>query len=343
MHRLDRALGILLLLRGGATLSAVELARRFEVSPRTIYRDIELLSGVGVPVYAELGRRGGFRLLPGYFLPPVMFSGGEATALLVGAAMLRRLRATPFAAELEMAAQKVRAAFPEEQREAITRAEQAIGFEPIPADLLHPERGETRADLPRVLAPPQHERAVMGTFLRAIVEARAVGLSYQGPDQRLPVAQRIIPHGLVWDRDRWYLVGTPVEPAAGARLWRADRVAAMWPEGPLPAGRPALPIDEVLGRRWLDAAMAQWAAEAPVVLSLTAQQAERLQADWYYGHAQYAQAEDGRVTMTFGEDKPAAVLALLGWLGPGARLVAPASWRPAWRAQLRAMLAEAEE
>jgi predicted DNA-binding transcriptional regulator YafY len=343
VHRLDRALGILLLLRSGATFSAAELARRFEVSPRTIYRDIELLSGVGVPVYAELGRRGGFRLLPGYFLPPVMFSGGEATALLVGAAMLRRLRATPFGAELEMAVQKVRAAFPDEQREAITRAEQAIGFEPIPADLLHPERGEPHADRLRVLSPSQHERAVLSMFLQAIVDARAVGLSYQGPDQGAPSAQHITPHGLVWDRDRWYLLGTPAQSAAGARLWRADRVVAMRSASPLPDDHLALPIDEVLGRRWLDAAMVQWTAEAPVVLSLTAQQGERLQADWYYSHAQYAQAKDGRVTMTFGEDEPAVVFALLRWLGPGARLVAPASWRTAWQDQLRAMLTEAEE
>ena len=56
MNRLDRALGILLLLRGGKTISASELARRFEVSTRTIYRDVETLGAVGVPVYAEPDR-----------------------------------------------------------------------------------------------------------------------------------------------------------------------------------------------------------------------------------------------------------------------------------------------
>ncbi len=99
MNRFDRALAILLLLRSGKTLSATDLARRFEVSTRTIYRDIETLSAVGVPVYAEMGRDGGFRLLPGYFLPPVMFSVGEAISLLLGLTLLRSLRATPFAAE----------------------------------------------------------------------------------------------------------------------------------------------------------------------------------------------------------------------------------------------------
>ena len=83
MNRLDRALGILLWLRSRKTVSAAELAKQFEVSQRTIYRDIETLSELGIPVYAEMGRAGGFRLLEGYFLPPVMFSVGEAVSAVI--------------------------------------------------------------------------------------------------------------------------------------------------------------------------------------------------------------------------------------------------------------------
>src|SRR3954469_10782685 len=103
VNRLDRALGILLLLRSGAGISARELARRFEVSTRTIYRDIEALSALGVPVYAERGRGGGIRLLEGYFLPPVSFTQREALSLLLGVTLLGSLRGRPFAAEMETA------------------------------------------------------------------------------------------------------------------------------------------------------------------------------------------------------------------------------------------------
>src|SRR6476661_8154690 len=106
MNRIDRALGILLLLRGGKAISATALSRRFEVATRTIYRDIETLSSLGVPVYAEMGRAGGFRLVEGYFLPPVMFSAREAISLMLGISLLRNLRASPFAAERETGAQK---------------------------------------------------------------------------------------------------------------------------------------------------------------------------------------------------------------------------------------------
>src|SRR5262245_60043633 len=112
MNRIDRALGILLRLRAGRAVSAAELARRFEVSRRTIYRDVAALAELGVPVYAEMGRMGGFRLLEGYFLPPVTFTEGEAISLLLGLAILGRLRARPFAADQDSAGQKLLAAVP---------------------------------------------------------------------------------------------------------------------------------------------------------------------------------------------------------------------------------------
>jgi predicted DNA-binding transcriptional regulator YafY len=63
MGRFERALGILLHLRSGKEVSAFDLAQHFGVSRRTIYRDMEMLSALGVPVYAERGHAGGFRLL----------------------------------------------------------------------------------------------------------------------------------------------------------------------------------------------------------------------------------------------------------------------------------------
>jgi predicted DNA-binding transcriptional regulator YafY len=112
MDRFQRVLGILLHLRSGKEVSAFDLAQRFGVSRRTIYRDMEMLSALGVPVYAERGHAGGFRLLEGYFLPPVMFSKGEAVSLLLSVTLLRSLRAKPFPADLVKAEKKLLAAMP---------------------------------------------------------------------------------------------------------------------------------------------------------------------------------------------------------------------------------------
>src|SRR5215469_6301290 len=139
MNRLDRALGILLQLRRGRAISAAALARRFEVSPRTIYRDVEMLSSLGVPVYAQRGRGGGLRLLEGYFLPPVTFTEGEALALAVGLALLGSLRSKPLATDLETAGAKLAAALPDALREILVSLDRHIGFEVLQDDIFHPQ------------------------------------------------------------------------------------------------------------------------------------------------------------------------------------------------------------
>src|SRR5687767_3978300 len=76
--RADRLLAVLLLLQRRGRITAGELARRLEVSVRTIYRDIEALGAAGIPVYAEPGRNGGVRLLEGYRTDLSGLSLGEA-------------------------------------------------------------------------------------------------------------------------------------------------------------------------------------------------------------------------------------------------------------------------
>jgi predicted DNA-binding transcriptional regulator YafY len=143
MNRLDRALGIVLALRGGKEASAQQLAERFGVSSRTIYRDLQTLSTLGVPVYSQRGRAGGFRLLPGYFLPPIMFTEDEALGLVVGLTLLQAMRSRPFAQALDTAEKKLVAAVPDNLRELILEARQRIGFEMPESDIFHPERSAT--------------------------------------------------------------------------------------------------------------------------------------------------------------------------------------------------------
>ena len=337
MNRFDRALALLLLLRAGQTHSAPALARRFGVTPRTIYRDIETLAAVGVPVYAETGRAGGFRLVEGYFLPPITFTLGEAVSLLTGLAPLGGLRARPFSADLTAAGDKLVAALPEPRRAALSGLANRILFEPLPHDSFHPEPGEP--------PPPPNadtrEGQVITTFLQSLLDGHVVEVRYQRAGSDTAAPQALAPAGLLWDRDLWYLVARRLDRAREApRLWRADRVHAisLLPQ-PLPAPEPFDPA-ALLGRRWLDGAMAQWAASAPVTIRLTAAQAQRLQRDWYYGHARYAPDPASRdVLMTYGEVDPQLAFALVRWLGPGAELLTPAAWRADLAAQLQAMLA----
>lgn len=335
MQRFDRLFGILLYLRGGRVVPAVELARRVGVSRRTIYRDLETLSAAGVPVYAERGRAGGIRLHDGYFLPPLMFSRGEATALLLGLAVLRGLRAVPYAAEIEAASRKLLAALPEPLRSALARLDRVLGVERAPTDSFHPEPVETGG-------APAPEGDTVTTFLHALLDGRAVRLAYRSPYSARAIEAIARPLALVWDRDRWYLVGRADGAPARARLWRADRVRAIAPDV---ATTPAEEFDvrALLERAWLREAMDEWRHLSPVELHITTAQAGRLQQDWYYRHAHFAPLPDGRVRLCFGERDQALVFALVRWLGPGAELSAPAAWRADFAAEVRAMLAPYED
>jgi predicted DNA-binding transcriptional regulator YafY len=338
MNRFDRALGILLMLRGGKAISAAELSRRFEVSARTIYRDVEALSSLGVPVYAEMGRAGGFRLAEGYFLPPVMFSVREAISLVLGLSLLRNLRASPFAAERETGAHKLLAAMPDHLRAALADWQKLIGFERTAGDAFHSDPVSPRQ---ASSAAEPAEPAAVDIFLQAILEHKGVVLGYRSPYRDAPEHIRVTPCGILWDRDLWYLAGRRAERDT-VQLWRADRVLDIRASSVSAGGDAEFDVRALLGRSWLQAAMEQWSAEAPVNIRLGRAQAERQKQDWYYRHARYEDLGSEQVQMTFGQDDQGVVFELLRWLGPGAELLAPVEWRAALRADLAAMQAAYE-
>jgi predicted DNA-binding transcriptional regulator YafY len=324
VNRFDRALGILLLLRGGGIVSATTLAERFEVSTRTIYRDVDALGALGVPVIAEPGRCGGFRLQAGYFLPPIMFSRGEALSLVLGVTMLRGLSARPYAADLDSGKEKLVAALPPALRFAMTDAERVIGFEGIAGDAFHTAPEAAVATARRDVA---NEGRVVEVFLEAALNRRTVYLRYRSPYRPAATARSVLPRGIFADRDLWYLVGAPTGGGSAARLWRADRVLEIRAQTRPTEVDPAFDVRRLLDRRWLAMAMTEWTRQSRVTIRLTAAQAERLGRDWYYGRAAFTATGDGRIELTFGEDEATVVMELMRWLGPGAELIEPVAWR----------------
>ncbi|BCL81764.1 transcriptional regulator [Ktedonobacteria bacterium brp13] len=335
MVQFDRLFGILLVLQRTRSISATQLAQYFNVSTRTIYRDLQKLSELGVPLYSTRGHSGGIRLLAGYFLPPLTFSQGEGIVLLLGLTLLKSLHSFPFSAEMQTALQKLLVAVPAPLCSTLTHAERVIGFEHLPADIFHPEP----------TTPPQADNApsedqIITTFLQGILQHVLLQLRYGSPYRvAMKPALTVVPLGVFWDRSHWYLVGRPQDDDHTATcLWRADRVVSLFLTSFPIKTTAVFDIHTLLGHTWLRTAMDQWQQNAPVVVRLTRSQAQRLQQDWYYRHASFAEQADDQIIMTLGEDDQKIVFDLLRWLGPGAELLEPQAWREQLKGELQQIL-----
>src|SRR5215469_8533504 len=96
-----RILALLELLQTYGRLSGPELSGRLGVGERTVRRYMTLLADIGIPVEGGRGRHGGYRLRPGYKLPPVMFSEDEALALVLGLILVRQVGLAGTPADVE--------------------------------------------------------------------------------------------------------------------------------------------------------------------------------------------------------------------------------------------------
>lgn len=200
----ERLLAILLLLQTRGRVPAHELAERLEVSVRTIYRDIEALSGSGVPVYAERGRHGGIALLPGYRTDVTGLTADESRALFVLAAEGTHA-ALGLDAALGSALRKVMAALPAPHRPGAELAARRILVDPV-----------------RWLGGPQ-PAVDLETLQDAVFSDRRVEVRYRHGGRSTARAYTLDPYGLVAKAGVWYLVADRDEVPM---LLRVDRVEA---------------------------------------------------------------------------------------------------------------------
>ncbi|GGN56960.1 transcriptional regulator [Streptomyces albiflavescens] len=222
MNRTDRLYALVEELRAAAPRprSARTLARRFEVSIRTIERDLAALQQSGVPIHAEPGRTGGYVLDRERTLPPLSITPAEATALAVG---LRALTGTPFAADARSALHKVLAVMPGHERAAAADLAGRVR-------LLVPASAERRPSVPTVPGP----------VCEALTAGRTLRLEYA--DVAGAVTGRTVePLGFLGGHDHWYLLAW-CRLRSGARCFRLDRI------------REAVMLDERAPRRSVDPA-----------------------------------------------------------------------------------------
>ncbi|MGB1238342.1 MAG: helix-turn-helix transcriptional regulator [Pseudomonadales bacterium] len=203
MRKAERLFQLITLLRGRRTaITAQTLALSLEVSERTVYRDVQSLSLSGIPIEGEAGV--GYRLKPGFTLPPMMFEPRELEALLLGARMVQRWGDSDMAAAAEAALTKIRATLP---------------------DKLHIEH----ALRPEWMLVPEYsygESARFGDQIgHAVKHYKVIQIHYRRADKQ-PSVRSVWPLGLVFWGSVWTLVSW-CELRGDYRSFRLDRIISL--------------------------------------------------------------------------------------------------------------------
>jgi len=200
-------LALLELLQTGGTHTVRTLAARLGVDERTLRRYTQHLTELGIPIESVRGRYGGYRLAPGYKLPPLMLTDDEAVAVVLGLVAGRRAGLVTAAAEAaDSASAKVRRVLPRALGRRLDALLQAIDFT-APAWSAHPPG--TAVLLVLADAARRHQPVVI-TYT-----------SWRGGTSE----RRVEPYGLVFHSGRWYVTGAD-SLRGEVRTFRLDRIAA---------------------------------------------------------------------------------------------------------------------
>jgi len=203
-HPTTRVLAVLEILQSQPQIGGAELARRVEVDRRTLRRYIAMLEEMGIPITTEHGRYGGYRLVPGYKLPPMMFTDEEAQALSLGLIAARGLGLADAAPAIESVQAKLDRVLPSAPRRTITALRESVALQ------TGGSHASADARLLRILSASAQER-------------RAASLRYRAADGAL-TSRDFDVYGLVFRSGRWYVVGL-CHLRKGLRTLRLDRVA----------------------------------------------------------------------------------------------------------------------
>lgn len=202
MNRIDRLTAILLLLQTRKR-TAGEIAGRFEVSRRTVLRDIQALCEMGIPIEASSGTTGGYTLLPDYSLPPLALTFHEALLLHLALRSLSQMGEAPFKQERESLQAKIQTLIPQHNRLQIDQFEQTLS-------LTIPSRPSPIPFFEQLLESAQAQRWLSVTYH-----------SEKGVSQ-----QTILPHRLRIASGLWYCDAYSHERRE-KRVYRVDRFLEM--------------------------------------------------------------------------------------------------------------------
>ncbi len=207
-HSATRVLAVLELLQTHGSMSGTALAQRLDVDGRTVRRYIANLEEMGIPITSERGRDGGYALVPGFKMPPLMFSADEALALSVGLLAARGLGLAEAAPAVASAQAKLERIMPESLRQRLRAIDETVQL----------DVSNGRA---------AHDNAPLVALSAAAKKRQRVRLQYCSAKNSDSVRE-FDPYGLVYRSGAWYVAGM-CHLRHGVRTFRLDRVQDVTP------------------------------------------------------------------------------------------------------------------
>lgn len=201
MNRFDRITAILIQLQSKKVVKAQDLADRFGISLRTVYRDIRTLEEAGVPLYGEAGV--GYSIVEGYRLPPVMFTREEATAFITAEKLMEKFTDVALQKHFTSAMYKIKAVLRGSEKDLVESLEDNILI----------------LDKKRNNVPPAN---ILDVLLKAISEKKVVKMVYKAFGNEVSSERLVEPIGIFHENDNWYTIAW-CHLRESYRQFRADR------------------------------------------------------------------------------------------------------------------------
>ncbi len=186
INRFDRIVAILIQLQSKRIVKAQELADRFDVSLRTIYRDIRSLEASGVPISSEAGV--GYSIMEGYRLPPVMFTKEEAGSFVAAEKLMQKFTDTSLGSHHKSAMYKVKSVLRGKEKDWISTLEAQV--------LIDPSQTPFDENIPNALE----------ILFESIADKKQVFLKYHSLNSEKPSDRFVEPVGLFHENNFWYVL-----------------------------------------------------------------------------------------------------------------------------------------
>lgn len=208
MNRIDRLTAILVQLQGKKIVKAQEIADRFNISLRTVYRDVKALMEAGVPIGAEAGT--GYYIVEGYHLPPVMFNRTEAAALLTGEKLMEQHSDHSNRQQFSSAMQKIRAVLRGSDKDFLESLDENIA-------VLRSRREDS-----------EFPNRFLSDIQDALARQRVLSIEYYSFYSDSVSRREVEPIGIFHMNSSWHLIGY-CRLRKDYRDFRADRIKSLSP------------------------------------------------------------------------------------------------------------------